>query len=320
MENPLKSSYNADLPFTFDSILKNMSEDELYNCFLNDPTSTSSSANSSNITPVSSPLNEPPVQFDTLEPNEFPDLSSLDLSEYLLQPIKQEPGIGLRESNGELKLSPALARNAIETEKRRIMLKDNKATKKPRTIKHEPVKIEQKPIKREEKYQKRLQANKRSAQASRERKKALKIELEQKVEELSEENSSLGTAITELETENKVLKNEFIHLQRLIGESSILSKLMAKANVNSSTSETTETQTNTSASTTDSTSTIVDPLSQALDSLAPPPMNTTAFMYLMIVMYTFSQHFSNVNPSSVPLKPLNLNGFVLSPPSISTVA
>jgi len=227
MESPELSSgptmFAEEFSFNLDSILKNMSEDDLYNAFLNEANAQAQQN--------SSPSSEPPVQLNTIEASEFPDLSSLDLTEYLLQPVKQEPS-GYSPTVGR---AFSGSKNApIEMpEKRKLHSKDtSKSNKKPRMFKQE-VKVETKVIlpKREDKYQKRLQANKRSAQASRERKKALKIELEAKVEELVEENSQLGTSITELETENKVLKNEFVHLQRLISESSILSKLMARANM-----------------------------------------------------------------------------------------
>ena len=96
------------------------------------------------------------------------------------------------------------------------------------------------PIVQDDKYQRRLQANKKSAQASRyllfstlvmlfrERKKALKVELEQKVEILTKENAFLRTQMIQLETENRVLKNEFVQLQNTISESAIMSRAMAK--------------------------------------------------------------------------------------------
>jgi len=48
---------------------------------------------------------------------------------------------------------------------------------------------------------------------------------------LNNENTQLQTEITELETENKVLKNEFIHLQKMINDSPFFSKLLARANM-----------------------------------------------------------------------------------------
>jgi hypothetical protein len=83
----------------------------------------------------------------------------------------------------------------------------------------------------DDKYSKRLAANKKSAQASRERKKALKSELEEKMKHLQTENSRFATEITELETENKVLKNEFIHLHKLINDSPVFSKLLVRSNM-----------------------------------------------------------------------------------------
>eukprot|EP01114_Cavostelium_apophysatum_P017004 TRINITY_DN4956_c0_g1_i1.p1 TRINITY_DN4956_c0_g1~~TRINITY_DN4956_c0_g1_i1.p1 ORF type:complete len:287 (-),score=60.95 TRINITY_DN4956_c0_g1_i1:73-933(-) len=277
-------SAGGQFPFNFDSLLKDMSEEDLYNAFLNNSQQNSASSDI------------PPVQLSTVEASEFPDLSALDLSEYLLQPIKQEPT--------EEKANPRLVE--VLPEKRKSPREASKVNKKARVIKPEtkpePVKVEfptgkytAGTVKKEDKYQKRLQANKRSAQASRERKKALKIELEQKVDELVEENAQLGTAITELETENKVLKNEFIHLQRLIGESSILTKLMARANMSLLPPEVPETADG-----------------QANRNAANP----TAFFYLMIVLYTFNQHFNQMRtlPTSLPGK---ITGTV---PSISSVA
>jgi len=73
---------------------------------------------------------------------------------------------------------------------------------------------------KDDKYSKRLEANKKSAQASRQRKKALKIELEAKLAFLSKENADILSQMASLETENKVLKTEFIELQGLISNAS----------------------------------------------------------------------------------------------------
>jgi len=113
-----------------------------------------------------------------------------------------------------------------------------------------------------------LEANKKSAQASRERKKALRVELEIKYDQLKQENAQLGTQITELETENKVLKGEFVHLQNLITHSAHLSKIMDKANL-------------------------------ANAPLLTLPKNvsetTAALFYLMVVLKTFGQQCTSLN-------------------------
>lgn len=264
---------------TFDSILSSISEDDLYKCFIQ----TTADQNNDDVA-----TNQLP---NVLEGPEFPDLASIDLSEFFLQPVKPEPIDSPKVSVFNHAEAPDI--------KRKIPLKDNKLIKKQKLEFKKEVKIEAPKVsKKEDKYQKRLQANKRSAQASRERKKALKVELEQKVDELTEENANLGTQITELETENKVLKNEFIHLQRLICDSSILSKLMAKASSPMPSSNSTQVK--------------------ETDANLTLPTNSNnygaAFTYLMVILYSFGQHFNN----STKLPPM-LNGLAL-PPTISTVA
>jgi len=277
-------SLNYADSLTFDSLFSNISEDDLYKCFIQ----TNSNSNEQNET--SSQISS------VVEGPEFPDLASIDLSEFFLQPVKAEP-------IDSPKLS-IFSHSDLQDIKRKMPLKENKLIKKQKLEVKQEFKIEPlKFSKKEDKYQKRLQANKRSAQASRERKKALKVELEQKVDELTEENANLGTQITELETENKVLKNEFIHLQRLIGDSSILSKLMAKASTPNSTP-------------------ILNPNLLQLSTIPsqetdiskqqPQNYNGAAFTYLMVILYTFGQHFNNNKTS-----PLSLNVF---PPAISSVA
>jgi len=81
----------------------------------------------------------------------------------------------------------------------------------------------QRKSKDDERYAKRLEANKKSAQASRERKKHLKGELETRLESLQKESIEMHALITSLETENKVLNNEFLQLQRLIGDATTMS-------------------------------------------------------------------------------------------------
>jgi len=136
-----------------------------------------------------------------------------------------------------------------------------------------------------EKHKKRLEANKKSAQASRERKKVLRTELEIKLEQLSSENKTLNKEIIELETENKVLKSEFIQLQKIIAQtptnllnqgpsranSQTLGKIGKTTNGNSKPGEGTPTST----------------------------FSGAAFMYLIIVLQSFSQHFSSIQPKSM---------------------
>jgi len=262
---------------TFDSILSSINEDDLYKCFVQTNSNEQNNGTSSQISNI-------------VDGPEFPDLASLDLSEFFLQPVKAEPVASPKLSH--------FSHNDLQDIKRKIPLKDTKLIKKQKIEVKKEIKVEN------SKYQKRLQANKRSAQASRERKKALKVELEQRVDELTEENANLGTQITELETENKVLKNEFIHLQRLIGDSSILSKLMAKASTPNTIPTTTVLPT----------TSIAQKETDFSKQIQNTNYNGAAFTYLMVILYTFGQHFNNSKSS-----PLSLNGVTL-PPTISSVA
>jgi len=149
----------------------------------------------------------------------------------------------------------------------------------------------------DQKYQRRLEANKLSAQASRERKKQLKNILEDQMTQLEEENTSLSNEITQLETENKVLKGEFVQLQSLIAQSPVLSKLMAQQiSMNLPTIEEMENMK------------IERQLETQTVPLFTPSASTdpAAFMYLMIVLQTFSQYFANTATSnmSVPMSGL----------------
>jgi len=129
--------------------------------------------------------------------------------------------------------------------------------------------------KEDQKYNKRLEANKKSAQASRERKKVLKTELEEQVSGLTKENENLETEITELNTENRVLKQEFVHLNNMVNSSPYLAKLMAQYEY---------AQAN---------------YKKLLDTYEPvkgvPVGNTpeAAAAMLLIVLHSFSQHFTN---------------------------
>jgi len=120
-----------------------------------------------------------------------------------------------------------------------------------------------------EKHQKRLEANKKSAQASRERKKILKGDLEFKLQELFQQNQTLSKEIIQLETENKVLKNEFIQLQNIISQSTLP---LLGSTLKFEEAETSNT------------------------------FSGTAFMYLLIVLETFSQHFTSLLPKTNPVE------------------
>jgi len=263
----------AESDFSFENSFSNLSDDELYKVFMDSPTSDFS----------------PNGTFEGLDQVEFPDLSSMDLSEFMLVPVKQEP-ISMKNiapnsiRNGNVKIE-------LQEGKRKSVARDVKLKKKAKIIKQEFITVVPRLPKKDNK---RLQANKKSAQASRERKKALKNVLEQKVDELNQENSHLSTTITELETENKVLKNEFIHLHQLIGDSSVLSKLMDKT----LSSQMASTSGNNASLNSNTNST------------------TSAFLYMMIVLYSFNQHFRNV-VANVPNMPIDLAKGV---PTISTVA
>jgi septal ring factor EnvC (AmiA/AmiB activator) len=131
----------------------------------------------------------------------------------------------------------------------------------------------------DDKYLKRLEANKKSAQASRERKKQLKDELEKKVLDITAENRRMATEITQLETENKVLKGEFIQLQKIIADSPVLSKLMDRA-------------TSVQLALSDKERMMKAEEIPSSSSTSSPNSNTAAFMYLMIVLQSFGQHFA----------------------------
>jgi len=260
--------------FNLDSLLlNNITDDDLYKTFLN----TENEGNELAL--------QPSLSLDNQYGQEISGLDGLDLGglDFLQDPvIKLEP-----QQEEDLQSSPINTQNVVDadvyTANKRKMPREVISNKKPKIVKQEAPLVP----KREDKYQKRLIANKKSAQASRERKKALKIELEKKVLELSGENSSLATSITELQTENKVLKGEFVHLQKVINDSAILSKIMARANMD----------------------TLPAPSFVPFDEddchsirkLLPvsTPLNTAACMYLMIVLYSFSQHFTNTRASAL---------------------
>jgi len=184
-----------------DSFLKTMSEEDLYRSFLEQ------NGNNQNMTQLESVL--PPLQT-------LPDLSPTTLYNPTMAVI---PSLSMPN-----KSYVAVSQNEALNKRSAQMQVANKSTKKPRVTKDPKVKVP----KEDDKYSKRLEANKKSAQASRERKKALKAELEIRLEFLTQENAELLTEITVLETENRVLKNEFMQLQNMVNESALASKLMAK--------------------------------------------------------------------------------------------
>jgi len=281
----------------FDKLLANLSEDDIFKNFFAEVSKDQASLGEM---PV-------PVMEPTLE-QELPDLSALDIESLLAEPIS---------SFGEISqpFSPAPSPSSSQPsspstphkigEKRHIARNSNGKQKKAKLtaspkliIKQEPAIAIKQELKTEspkkfvdEKYKKRLVANKKSAQASRERKKELRIELESKVSSLTKENANIAYEITELTTENRVLKNEYIHLQKLINDSSVLSKAMAWATMNTK-------------------------LQQQLQHMAgtkpAAPYNfegnvsqTTAALYLMVVLHSFSQYFG-----SIAANPMQLNNQV----------
>lgn len=110
------------------------------------------------------------------------------------------------------------------------------------------------------------------------------------MEEISKEKRKLETAITQLETENQVLKGEFIQLQRLISESAVLSKLMARAaSVSLAKSDDERMQKELELKQEIATS---NPSEDLLSSNG----NAAAFMYMMIILQSFGPHFANLQP------------------------
>jgi len=207
----------------------------------------------------------------------FPDLSVISFDSENMPPLSVEPQTSLPEVVVKQEFTQDNLKKRTPTRKHAI-----RSNKKPKLEDYLLIKEEKKAIPHikgevvDDKYKKRLVANKRSAQASRERKKQLKVELEQVVDKYVEENGTLATQITELQTENKVLKAEFVQLQRLITESAVLSKLMARANM------------------TFLPPTNVDPNVQPTST-----QQAAAMWYLMIVLYSFNQYFTPA-PSSYP--------------------
>jgi len=200
--------------------------------------------------------------------------------------IKPDPDGSDTSSN--MQLDQPMTRAPIKRETKRPSRRTtNTQSKKPKQSKHEVV---------DDKHLKRLEANKLSAQASRERKKQLKNTLEEQMADLAQENMKLATEITQLETENKVLKSEFIQLQNLIAQSPILSKFLdQQISMSLPALEHKRIQQKTEYA------------EQA--NLFAPSASTdpAAFMYLLIVLQTFSQYFNKTNaPVQMPNTPLTV--------------
>jgi hypothetical protein len=252
----------------YDLIMNNFSEDQLYqnlfpqeDIFLNSPL------------PLLNTQEEP-------TPDYFRDLDEIQPTVY----IKPDPDAPL-----QLPQSPQLIH---DSKKRRVSSSDSTA-KKHRTqpivktqAKGNVKKEEDHESKGEEgeKYFKRLEANKKSAQASRERKKHLRDELEKKLSEISAQNTKMATEITQLETENKVLKGEFIQLQKLISDSAVLSKLMERA-------------TSMQLAANDNERTMKAAPMNYTPSTSELSSNASAFLHLMIILQSFGHYFASMPQS-----------------------
>jgi len=260
----------GEIGFNLDSLLNNCStysDEELYKAF---------AAEVQN--PI--PLIEESTIFESTQ--EYPDLAALDLNGLgFLQDENSFPDLNqLQDTQTEF--------SSLEIEAPEKNTKRPAATpKRARSSKKPKIEVKQETNlvyvdhpssyrKVEDKHSKRLIANKKSAQASRERKKQLKVLLEHKVKELTAENSELGTKITQLQTENKVLKGEFVHLQRMISESPILSKMMARSNMES-----------------------LPELDPKMRKELPPALTNAACFYLMVMLYSFGQHFTSVQMAPI---------------------
>lgn len=132
---------------------------------------------------------------------------------------------------------------------------------------------EEKDIKR----QRRLIKNRESAQMSRERKKHMVDDMRDKVSALQNENSRLATRVTELNAENKTLKEEVLQLQSVINKSSFLTQLLK--NVTSIKSKSAQ---------------------QSLSVISNKAK--AAGICLMVVLFTFGMFFNQaaVNPAFEP--------------------
>jgi hypothetical protein len=93
------------------------------------------------------------------------------------------------------------------------------------------------------------------------------------------EKTQMATTITKLETENQVLKDEFLQLQKLICDSDILSKLFVQANWSIL-------QNSLVAQQQDNTRII-----NAANQCSPPPAVPAVAMYMMVAL--FRQYFNN---------------------------
>jgi hypothetical protein len=149
---------------------------------------------------------QPSFSLDASLPSVLPQLSavpeeSIIPSTFIIPSTVQESEIVIPEPQAE-------------ASRKRPRSSTNTTPKKPRSAK----------ARADDKYAKRLEANKKSAQASRERRKALKSELESKLDVLVKENTDISSQLTLLETENKILRGEYTQLQSLIADATARAK------------------------------------------------------------------------------------------------
>ncbi len=198
----------------------------------------------------------------------LPELSSLDIS--LPETIQPAP----------TQLLPLLQPIKIEPGTEPVIVSKAPVQKISKKLKMEEIKPEG------EKYHKRLVANKKSAQASRERKKQMRSELESKVISLTKENADLLIAITAMQTENKVLKEEFIQLQNIINESAASISKLTPIQYDSSTDD------------------------QKKVKLSSSPF--AAAIYLMIILNSFGQFFNQMSAYQQPALLFSTNNNAVS--------
>jgi len=212
-------------------------------------------------------------------------LPSFDFEENLLEsaPLDSLPMEIMNEPTPSM---PELKEEITEPQSQK-KTKGRSAAKKPRISKNSKAIVAQPTVKEnvDDKYRNRLEANKKSAQQSRERKKNLKVDLEGTLSILTTENETISREIIEMETENRVLKGEFVQLQNMISESAVLSKMMDRI---------TSMNIPYPAENID-----MDKVAKSMPSSNPAPVdlfsNTvdpTALMYMMIVLQSFNQYFS----------------------------
>jgi len=212
-----------------DNFLKDMTEDELYKSFLNDNGGGEATFSS------------------------LPDISNYSTEVLPSLPIATQ-------------IATSPSQSISQTPQQVQVLPVKKEVSSVKTSSAKKQKVEKQ---KDERYHKRLVANKKSAQASRERKKLLRGELEDKIVALTKENANLLISITAVETENKVLQNEFVQLQNMINDSTSMTKFAAMQQYNN------PLQYDTSA---------------ALKGIVSSPMATA--LYMMVVLNSFSHIFN----------------------------